>query len=89
MGHSLGGGASLRAAEELGDAIKGVFPLTPYCCELGQSFEGDLNGVTTPTLIIATADDRLPHQIPMHACSMIPLMLQLRRYTWNLPKADT
>ena len=59
MGHSLGGGASLRAAEELGDAIKGVVPLTPYCCELGQSFEGDLNGVTTPTLIIATADDTI------------------------------
>lgn len=59
MGHSLGGGASLRAAEELGDAVKAVVPLTPYCCELGQSFEGDLNGVSTPTLIIATADDTI------------------------------
>ncbi len=59
MGHSLGGGASLRAAEELGDEIKAVVPLTPYCCELGQSFEGDLNGVSTPTLIIATADDTI------------------------------
>ena len=59
MGHSLGGGASLRAAEELGDEIKAVVPLTPYCCELGQSFEGDLSGVSTPTLIIATADDTI------------------------------
>ncbi|MDD9958491.1 MAG: acetylxylan esterase [Gammaproteobacteria bacterium] len=59
MGHSLGGGASLRAAEELGDEIKAVVPLTPYCCELGQSFEGDLSGVNTPTLIIATADDTI------------------------------
>ncbi|NKB32502.1 MAG: hypothetical protein GKR91_05330 [Pseudomonadales bacterium] len=59
MGHSLGGGASLRAAEELGDAVKAVVPLTPYCCELGQSFEGDLSGVSVPTLIIATADDTI------------------------------
>ena len=59
MGHSLGGGASLRAAEELGADIKAVVPLTPYCCELGQSFEGDLSGVTTPTLIIATAEDTI------------------------------
>ena len=59
MGHSLGGGASLRAAEELGNGIKAVVPLTPYCCELGQSFEGDLNGVSTPTLIIATAGDTI------------------------------
>lgn len=59
MGHSLGGGASLQAAQELGEEIKAVVPLTPYCCELGQSFEGDLNGVTTPTLIIATADDTI------------------------------
>ena len=59
MGHSLGGGASLRAAEELGAEIKAVVPLTPYCCELGQSFEGDLSGVSTPTLIIATAEDTI------------------------------
>ena len=59
MGHSLGGGATLRAAEELGGDIQAVVPLTPYCCELGQSFEGDLNGVSTPTLIIAAADDTI------------------------------
>ena len=59
MGHSLGGGASLQAAVELGDDIKAVIPLTPYCCELGQSFEGDLNGVSTPTLIVAAAMDTI------------------------------
>ena len=59
MGHSLGGGASLRAAEELGNDIKAVVPLTPYCCELGQSFEGNLNGVSTPTMIIAAAGDTI------------------------------
>ncbi|MDG2421339.1 MAG: acetylxylan esterase [Gammaproteobacteria bacterium] len=59
MGHSLGGGASLRAAAELGGDIKAVVPLTPYCCELGQSFEGDLNDVSVPTLIIATAEDTI------------------------------
>ena len=57
MGHSLGGGASLRAAEELGSQIKAVIPLTPYCCELGQSFEGDLSGVDVPTLIVTSAED--------------------------------
>ncbi len=59
MGHSLGGGASLRAAEELGTQIKAVVPLTPYCCELGQSFEGDLSGVDVPTLIVASAEDTI------------------------------
>ena len=59
MGHSLGGGASLRAAEELGSQIKAVIPLTPYCCELGQSFEGDLSGVDLPTLIVASAEDTI------------------------------
>ena len=59
MGHSLGGGASLRAAEELGSQIKAVIPLTPYCCELGQSFEGDLSGLDVPTLIVASAEDSI------------------------------
>ena len=59
MGHSLGGGASLRAAEELGSDIKAVVPLTPYCCELGQSFEGDLAGVSVPTLIVTSAEDAI------------------------------
>ena len=59
MGHSLSGGASLRAAEELSDTIKAVVPLAPYCCELGQSFQGDLSGVSVPTLIIASAEDTI------------------------------
>lgn len=57
MGHSLAGGASLAAAEELGDSIKAVVPLLPYCCELGESFDGDYSGLTVPTLIIASAVD--------------------------------
>lgn len=57
MGHSLGGGASLAAAVELGDSIGAVIPLTPYCCELRESFTGDYANLTVPTLIIASAED--------------------------------
>lgn len=59
MGHSLGGGASLAAAAELGDSIKAVVPLTLYCCELGQSFDGDYSNVSAPALIIASAVDEI------------------------------
>ncbi len=59
MGHSLGGGASLAAASALGDDIAAVIPLAPYCCELGQSFDGDYSDITAPTLIIATAQDQI------------------------------
>lgn len=57
MGHSLGGGAALAAAVELGDRIKAVIPLLPYCCELGQSFSGDYSNLSVPTLIFASAED--------------------------------
>jgi pimeloyl-ACP methyl ester carboxylesterase len=57
MGHSLGGGASLAAAVELGDQIHAVIPLTPYCCELRQSFTGDYGNLTVPTLIFGSAED--------------------------------
>jgi triacylglycerol lipase len=57
MGHSIGGGASLAAADQLGDSIKAVIPLSPYCCELGQSFSGDYSGQDVPTLIFASAED--------------------------------
>lgn len=57
MGHSLGGGASLAAAVELGDQIGAVVPLTPYCCELRQSFSGDYSNLSVPTLIFASAED--------------------------------
>ena len=57
MGHSLGGGAALAAAVELGDRIKAVVPLLPYCCELGQSFTGNYSDLHVPTLIFASAED--------------------------------
>ena len=59
MGHSMGGGAALQAADDLGSAVKAVIPLLPYCCEPGQSFSGDLSGQDVPTLIIATATDQI------------------------------
>lgn len=57
MGHSMGAGGALEAAVELGDSIKAVIPLTPYCCEPGQPYAGDLSGLTVPTLIVASAED--------------------------------
>jgi triacylglycerol lipase len=59
MGHSMGGGGALHAAAALGDEIKAVIPFSPYCCELGQSFEGDFSGLTVPTLIFASAEDNI------------------------------
>ena len=57
MGHSLGGGAALAAAQELGSEIKAVVPLMPYCCELGESFDGDYSALTVPTLIFTSSTD--------------------------------
>jgi triacylglycerol lipase len=57
MGHSMGGGASLHAAQQLGDALKAVIPLSPYCCEPGQSFSSNFSSQSVPTLIIASAED--------------------------------
>ena len=59
MGHSMGGGAALAAASELGDEIRAVLPLSPYCCEPGGSFSADYSGLTTPTLIVASATDEV------------------------------
>ncbi len=59
MGHSLGGGASVAAAMELGDEIQAVIPLALYCCELGGSFSADYSALSTPTLIIASAADEV------------------------------
>jgi len=59
MGHSLGGGGALAAADELGDNINALIPLLPYCCELGQSFDGDYSGLDVPTMIIASAEDTI------------------------------
>ena len=57
MGHSIGGGASLAAAAQLGNQVKAVIPLSLYCCELGGSFDGDYAALTTPALVIASAAD--------------------------------
>lgn len=59
MGHSMGGGAALAAAAELGDAIQAVIPLSLYCCEPGGSFSADYAGLDTPALIIASATDNV------------------------------
>jgi pimeloyl-ACP methyl ester carboxylesterase len=57
MGHSMGGGASLVAAQTLGSAIQAVIPLSLYCCEIGESFEQGQFRLQTPSLIIASATD--------------------------------
>ncbi len=59
MGHSMGGGAALAAADSLGDAVDAVIPLSLYCCEPGGSFEGDYGSLTVPALIIASAEDEV------------------------------
>lgn len=59
MGHSMGGGAALAAADRLGDAVSAVIPLSLYCCEPGGSFEGDYSSLTAPTLVIASAEDEV------------------------------
>lgn len=57
MGHSMGGGAALAAAAEIGEAVQAVIPLSPYCCEPGGQFSADYSSLNTPTLIIASATD--------------------------------
>ena len=57
MGHSMGGGAALAAADRLGDDIGAVIPLAAYCCEPGGSFEGDYASLTSAALIVASAED--------------------------------
>ncbi|PCJ27246.1 MAG: hypothetical protein COA96_03425 [SAR86 cluster bacterium] len=92
MGHSLGGGAALAAAEQLGDRIKAVIPLMPYCCELGESFTGDYSGLTVPTLIITSAVDTVaPPEQHAHALynaiadSTAKAYLEFNTGTHNLP----
>jgi dienelactone hydrolase len=57
MGHSMGGGASLVAAQNLGSAIQAVIPLSLYCCEIGESYEESQFRLQTPALMIASATD--------------------------------
>ena len=59
MGHSMGGGASLAAAAELGNNIGAVIPLALYCCEPGQSFSGDYSNISAPALVISSAVDEV------------------------------
>ena len=57
MGHSMGGGAALAAADQLGDEVGAVIPLAAYCCEPGGSFEGDFSSLTAAALVIASDED--------------------------------
>ena len=57
MGHSMGGGAALAAADRLGDAVGAVIPLALYCCNPGGSFEGDYGCLSAAALVIASAED--------------------------------
>jgi triacylglycerol lipase len=51
MGHSMGGGGALLAANEHSDEIRAVIPFTPW------EPESSLDGVRAPTLILAGSDD--------------------------------
>lgn len=53
MGHSMGGGGVLIAAQEHSDEIQAAIPLTPW------QPEGVFNNITVPTLVIAGARDRI------------------------------
>jgi len=53
MGHSMGGGGALIAANTLGDEIRAAIPFTPW------QPDGSFGGITAPTLIIAGEDDTI------------------------------
>lgn len=63
MGHSMGGGGALQAAEDR-EAIRAAVPLTPW------NLKKDWSGMTTPTLIIGAERDRTApirtHSIPFY-----------------------
>ena len=63
MGHSMGGGGSLKAALD-NPALKAVVPLTPW------HTTKDFSGVTTPTLIIGAQNDTIApvseHAVPFY-----------------------
>ena len=95
MGHSLGGGASLQAAEQLGETIRAVISLTPYCCELGQSFTGNFGSLGVPTMIVASAEDSVAppeqHSWALYqsvADSTAKLYLEFETGEHNLPTND-
>lgn len=53
MGHSMGGGGALIAANEHSDQIRAAIPFTPW------DPETDLTGITVPTLVLAGSDDTI------------------------------
>lgn len=53
MGHSMGGGGTLLAANENSDALKAAIPFTPWLPD------GDFAGVSVPTLVLAGEVDRI------------------------------
>ena len=53
MGHSMGGGGTLIAANEHGDEIQAAIPFTPW------TPTGPFDDITVPTLIIAGSADRI------------------------------
>lgn len=60
MGHSMGGGGALIAANKYSDEIRAAIPFTPW------QPNGDFSNVSVPTLIIAGAADRIA-QVEAHA----------------------
>ncbi len=60
MGHSMGGGGALLAANEHSDEIRAAIPFTPW------EPESDLAGITAPTLVLAGAADRVA-EVEEHA----------------------
>ncbi len=53
MGHSMGGGGTLLAANENSDQLKAAIPFTPWLPD------ADFSSVTVPTLLIAGEIDRI------------------------------
>ena len=53
MGHSMGGGGTLLAANGSGDQIQAAIPFTPW------QPEGDFSNITAPTLVIAGSADQI------------------------------
>lgn len=60
MGHSMGGGGALLAANEHSDQIRAAIPFTPW------EPDSDLAGITAPTLVLAGSDDTVA-EVDEHA----------------------
>jgi dienelactone hydrolase len=60
MGHSMGGGGALLAANEAGDGIRAAIPFTPW------EPTTNLAGIRAPTLILAGSDDTVA-EVDEHA----------------------